>query len=120
MSDINNNGKIKISTDVIGTIVYNSMIEIDGVYNCSNSHNLINKIFKKNLNGINITIDKNENINININLIVKINYNVNEVARNVQNKVKTAVETMTGLNVNLINVKIIDIDTSKECENTNY
>lgn len=43
-------------------------------------------------------------------LVIKFGFNIVEVSKNVQEKVKTTLETMTGLTCRQVNVKIAGID----------
>lgn len=115
MADINcNGGEIHISNEVIATIAYTAMLEVEGTNDYSTlAKGIMEKIFKKSFKGVELSIEEN-NVKIDINLVVKLNYNIKEVAKNVQEKVKNSVETMTGLNVVSVNVKIIDININKE------
>lgn len=114
MSEINNNkGSIQISDDVIATIAHTAMLEVEGTYDYSTlAGDIIEKFFKKNFKGISLSIE-NKNISISMNLVVKLNYKINDVAKKVQDKVKNAIEMMTGFNVICVNINVIGVDISK-------
>lgn len=113
MSEINNNGSVQISDDVIATIAYTAMLEVDGTYDYSTlAGDIIEKFFKKNTKGVSLSI-QNKDISLSINLVVKLNYKINDVAKSVQNKVKNAIEMMTGLNVISVNINVIGVDIVK-------
>ena len=118
MSFKNNDGVVKISDDVLVAIVQTATLEIDGVYSVSTSFagEIIGKFGKKsNFKGISILNEENK-FTININLIIKQDYKLLEVAENVQNKVKTALENMAGLDIKKVNINIVSIEIDK---NTN-
>lgn len=115
MAEINSNGgSVQISDDVIATIAYTAMLEVEGTKEYSTlAGDIIEKFFKKNFKGISLSID-NKEVSISINLVVKFNYKITDVAKEVQNKVKNAIEMMTGLNVICVNINVIGVDISKE------
>jgi len=55
-----------------------------------------------------------ENITINIHLIMYYGVNIPQVAYDIQNNVKNAVESFTGLTVNEVNIGVEGIDKRKE------
>ncbi|WP_317367246.1 Asp23/Gls24 family envelope stress response protein [uncultured Tyzzerella sp.] len=115
MSFTNNNGIVQISDDVLVAIVQTATMEIDGVHsiNSTLASEIIGKFGKKTTSkGINIFSDENK-LTININLSIKQNYKILDVAQNIQNKVKTAIENMTGLEIDKININVASIETDK-------
>lgn len=118
MAYTNNNGVVQISDDVLASIVQAATMEIEGVYSLSSSFagDIIGKFGKKtSFKGINITNEDNK-LTININLSIKQNYKILDVAQSVQNKVKTVVESMTGLEVEKININVVSIEIDKNIE----
>ena len=61
-----------------------------------------------------IQVEEN-NVRIDLSVLMEYGYSAPKVCRKVQEKVKSAVESMTGLNVTEINVRIagVNIDKSK-------
>nr|WP_317358822.1 Asp23/Gls24 family envelope stress response protein [uncultured Tyzzerella sp.] len=115
MAFTNNKGIVQIADDVLVTIVHTATMEIDGVYSISSSlaSEIIGKFGKKTASkGINILNEDNK-LTININLSIKQNYKILDVAENVQNKVKTAIENMAGLQIDKININIVSIEIDK-------
>ena len=115
MAYTNNNGIIQIADDVLVAIVQTATMEIEGVHsiNSTLAGEIIGKLGKKpSLKGINISNDNNK-LTININLSIKQNYKIVEVAQNVQNKVKTIIESMTGLEIEKININVVSIEIEK-------
>ena len=113
-----NNGSIKISDEVIATIASVAVSEIDGVCGLMGSiaGELAIKFGKKNINkGIKVTSDDKE-ISIDISLIVKYGIRIPEIAWEVQENVKKAVESMSGLNVAKVNVHVAGVEFEKDTQ----
>lgn len=71
---------------------------------------------KKNL-AKGIKVDKNENkVKIDVNIIVEYGTRIPDVAFEIQNRVKKAVENMTGLGVEEVNVHVQGVDTNVKKE----
>ena len=95
-----NSADIVISDDVIEKIAKTATLEVDGVVAVTTSlkTDLIDKISKKNHNrGVNIVKDDND-ISITVSVVIYYDYNINEVASKIQDKVTDAIEAMTGHN----------------------
>ena len=109
---------IKISDEVIAVIAGIATTETEGVASvgaggiAANWTELISGK-KNNSKGIKVEIEE-KNVSIEIQLVVKYGVNIPEVASSVQYAVKNAVEEMTGLSVEKIDVKVIGIKTVAE------
>ena len=118
----NEYGTIRIADDVIATIAAMAAMEIDGVADMSGgvTSNITGMLGKKNTSkGVKLEID-NQKANIDLFLITRFGYRMPVIADEVQRKVKTAVEDMTGLAVSAVNIHIQGIvfdEADKECEN---
>jgi uncharacterized alkaline shock family protein YloU len=101
-------GTIKISEEVVTTIAGLAAAEVAGVAGMSGgiAGDLVEKLGRKNLSkGIKAEVNENE-ATIDINAIVDYGVNIHEVALELQNSVKNAIENMTGLDVVNVNVNI--------------
>ena len=115
-----NNGSIKISDEVIATIATIAVSEIEGVCGLYGSiaGEIVSKLGKKNFNkGVKITSTETDTI-IDISLTVKYGIRIPEVAWEVQENVKKSVESMSGLNVEKVNIHIAGVEFEKETEST--
>jgi uncharacterized alkaline shock family protein YloU len=116
---VNTSGdSIKISDEVIAVITGIAASETEGVVAvgsggiAANWTELISGK-KNNSKGIKTEIKEKE-CNIEIQIVVKYGVSIPEVAANVQYSVKNAVEEMTGLTVEKIDVKVVGIKTVAE------
>ena len=116
LSAIQENGSIHISEEVIASIAALAASEVEGV--CGLSANfgsdIAELIGKKNLGrGVKITIS-GDTVAIDCYVVALFGYSVIDIAKNVQERVTTAVESMTGATVSGVNVDICGITLPKE------
>ena len=111
------NEGIKISDDVVAVIAGVAVAEVPGVAGMAGVFaGGISEVFsgKKNLaKGIKADINEN-NAKIDVNIIVEYGSRIPDVAFEIQNRVKKAVESMTGLKVEEVNVHVQGVKTEKE------
>lgn len=105
-------GKVKISEDVIAIIAGVAATDVEGVASITGgiTRELILKTGVKKLSkGV-----KAEVVEGSVNIIIAVNleygYNVVETSKDVQEKIKFQIESMTGLNVANVNVKIASVN----------
>lgn len=114
-----NNEEIKISDDVVSVIAGKAVSEISGVAGMAGGFaGGISEVFsgKKNLaKGIKVDVEEKE-VKIDVNIIVEYGVRIPDVAFEIQNRVKKAVETMTGLNVTNVNVHVQGVNIPEEKE----
>ena len=100
---------IKISDDVISIIAGKAVSEVEGVASMAGGFaGGISEVLsgKKNLSkGIKVDIEEKE-VKIDVNIIVEYGVRIPDVAFEIQNRVKKAVETMSGLKVASVNVHV--------------
>jgi len=111
ITQIQENGNVMISEDVVSTIVEHSLMEVEGIDSISTKPgadiaDLIGKNWGK---GMKILIAEDNSISISCNVNVKYGFSVVDVASNVQNSLTTAVESMTGVKVTEVNVNVCGI-----------
>lgn len=108
------NDTIKISDDVVAVIAGVAVSEVPGVAGMAGGFaGGISEVFsgKKNLaKGIKVEIDEKD-AKIDVNIIVEYGSRIPDVAFEIQTRVKKAVESMTGLNVEEVNVHVQGVNT---------
>ena len=114
-----NNEEIKIADDVVSVIAGKAVSEISGVAGMAGGFaGGISEVFsgKKNLSkGIKVDVGEKE-VNIDVNIIVEYGARIPDIAFEIQNRVKKAVETMTGLTVTSVNVHVQGVNIPEEKE----
>ena len=108
----NNQGEIIVADEVIAVITGLAAMEVEGVASMAGNatRELISKIGIKSLSK-GVKVDVLEDVaTIEATLNLKYGYNVKDVSVKVQEKVKVAVENMTGLKVADVNVRVAGIE----------
>ena len=115
-----NNGTVTYANDVIATIAGVAATEVSGVAGMSGgiSSGITEMLGKKNLTkGIKVEVGTEEAA-IDLNIVVEYGSELHKVAEAVQENVKKAVETMTGLQVVEVNVNILGVNVKAEDGNS--
>ena len=99
------NGNVLISEDVIATIVENTLTEVEGVV--KGGADVVGK--KSWGKGIRISVSEDNSLTLGCNIIVSYGESVINVAKNVQEAVTTAVESVTGVTVTDVHVNVCGI-----------
>ncbi len=112
ITQVQDNGTVQISEDVIATITLNALSENDGFAGLSSKPgaDIMDIIGKKNWGkGIKVTITENNELHIDCDICVYYGYSVMGVAKNIQDSVASALESTTGVKVLGVNVNICGI-----------
>lgn len=109
-------GTVKIANEVVSIISGLAATEVEGVTGMSGgiTGDITEMLGMKSLSkGVKVEVGEKETA-IDIFIIVDYGTKISEVATNVQDNVKSKVETMTGLNVVEINVNVQGVNIPKE------
>ncbi len=111
ITQIQDNGSVMISEDVISAIVAHAVKEVEGVVGLevkpgADIAELIGKNWGK---GVKVTILEDDSIKIEANVNVAYGYSVVDVARATQDVIYNAVESLTGVAIHSVNVNICGI-----------
>lgn len=112
ITQVQENGTVMISEDVIGTIVDHTINEVEGVAGLSTKPgaDIAEIIGKKNWGkGLKITIGEDETLYVDCNIVVAYGQSVVCVAKSVQDAVTAALESTTGVKVAAVNVNVCGI-----------
>ncbi len=106
-----NLGEVNIADEVVTIIAGLAATEIDGVSSMAGNitNELVSRLGRKNLaKGVKVdVVDGSVTVDVALNAY---GYAIPDISAKVQEKVKTAIETMTGLEVNAVNVRIASVD----------
>lgn len=98
ITQVQENGNVMISEDVVSTIVTHAVEEVEGVDGLRTKKSW-GKVMK-------IQIAEDNSLTIDCNITVKYGYSVVDVAKNVQQSITNAVESITGAEVTVVNVNV--------------
>ena len=105
-------GEIRVADDVVSIIAGLAATEVEGVGSMAGNitNEIVAKTGIKNLSkGVHVDV-MDGIVTVDLNLNIKYGYAIPEVSKNVQERVGSAIETMTGLEVGTINVRIASVD----------
>lgn len=116
MNNSNGVGAVQIADDVVAMIASLAATEIEGVSamvgNITNE--LMSKVGMKSLTkGVKVDISEKD-VAVDLAVIMEYGYNIPTTCQKVQQKVKTAIENMTGLNCTDVNIRIAGVNMKKD------
>ena len=109
-------GEVKIADEVVAIIAALAATEVDGVASMAGNitNEVIGKLGIKNLSkGVKVDVLEGV-VTVSLALNVKYDYSIMEVTAKVQEKVKNAVENMTGLEVADVNIKVAGVEMDNQ------
>lgn len=101
-------GEVRIADEVVAIIAGLAATEVEGVASMAGNitNELVGKLGMKTLSkGVKLTVVDNT-VSVVLSLNLEFGFSVPEVSRRVQEKVKAAIENMTGLEVLEVNIQI--------------
>ena len=111
-----NLGEVKIADEVVAIIAGLAATEVEGVGSMAGNitNELVSKLGMKNLSkGVKVTVLEGV-VTVDLTLNIDFGKNILDVSRKVQDKVKTSIENMTGLEVADVNIRIAGVDMENE------
>ncbi len=108
-------GEVQIADEVVAVIAGLAASEIKGVAPASGTvtNELAGKFGKKISKGIKVLVGP-DSVSVDMALTLDYGYGIPETAKQVQEKVKLAIENMTGLLVKEVNIRIAGVNIVKE------
>lgn len=109
-------GEVKIADEVVAIIAALAATEVEGVASMAGNitNELISRLGMKNLSkGVKVDVLEGV-VTVSLTLNLKYNYSVVEVSGKVQEKVKNAIENMTGLEVTDVNIKVAGVEMENQ------
>lgn len=111
-----NLGEVKIADEVVAVIAGLAAMEVDGVASMAGSSpkDLASRLGVKSMTK-GVKVDVLEGIvTASLTLNLKYGYNIKDTTSKVQEKVKAAIENMTGLDVADVNIRITGVEMPEE------
>ena len=108
-------GEVRIADEVVAIIAGLAATEVDGVDSMAGNitNELVGRLGMKNLSkGVKVDVTE-EHVSVDLSLNIKYGYNIPDVSEKVQDKVKSAIENMTGLIVLDVNIRIAGVNMAE-------
>ena len=105
-------GEVQIADEVVAIIAGLAATEVEGVDSMAGNitNELVGKLGMKNLSkGVKIDVTE-EHVSVDLSLNIKYGSNIPDVSEKVQDKVKNAIQNMTGLTVLDVNIRIAGVN----------
>ena len=113
----NPNGTVTFATDVVAKMANLAATEVEGVASMTTGNSTIADIFTRRTQnftkGVKIAIENNR-VLVDVSIIVEYGNPVPDVAQGIQENVKKAIETMSGLDVQSVDVHVLGVSFEKE------
>lgn len=113
------NGAVRISDEVVGVIAGLAATEVPGVVGMSGSGiagSVVEMLGKRNLSkGVKVSVGEKQAV-ADLSIIVEYGVRIPDVAKAVQDNVRRAIESMTGLQVVEVNVHVQGVDFAEKAE----
>lgn len=108
--------EVKIADDVVATIAGLAATEVEGVASMAGNitNEWVGKLGYKNMSkGVKISVTE-DHVYVDLSLNMKYGYSIPKVSATVQDKVRDAIENMTGLTVDEVNIRIAGVEVPAE------
>ena len=108
----NSIGEVHIADEVIATIIGLATTEVEGVAAMAGNitNELISKVGIKNLSK-GVKLDRADgSFKVELSIVIKFGYSIPKVTAAIQEKVRATVDTMTGLSIDEISIKIASLE----------
>lgn len=109
-------GEVKIADEVVAMIAGLAAMEVEGVASMAGNatRELISKLGMKSLSkGVKVDVLEGV-VTVSLSLNLKYGYSIKDITTKVQEKVKAAIENMTGLEVADVNIRVAGVDVPEE------
>ena len=105
-------GEVQIADEVVAIIAGLAATEVEGVDSMAGNitNEWVSKLGMKNLSkGVKVEMAE-DHVSVTLSLVIKYGYSIPVISEMVQEKVKSAIENMTGLPVMDVNIKIASVN----------
>ena len=109
-------GEVKIASDVVAIIAGLAAMEVDGVHAMGGNltNELSSMLGRKNLSkGVKVQMEAGV-VHVDMMIHVRYGYNIPKISEQVQERVSQQIETMTGLTVSEVNIRVAGVNLANE------
>ena len=114
ISHVGKVGEVQIADEVVAIIAGLAATEVEGVVSMNGNitNELVGKLGMKNLSkGVKVTFSP-DSVTVYLALTLAYGYSIPKTSKQVQERVKLAIENMTGLAVKEVNIRIAGVNTT--------
>ncbi len=111
-----NMGSVQIADDVVAMIASLAATEVEGVSAMTGNitNELMSKVgVKKLTKGVKVDV-QGQNVRVDLTVTLEYGYNIPATCQQVQTKVKSAIENMTGLSCSDVNIRIAGVTIKRD------
>lgn len=109
-------GEVQIADEVVAIIAGLAATEVEGVAAMAGNitNELVGKLGMKNLaKGVKVEVSE-ASVVVELSIMMKYGYSIPDTSQTVQEKVKAAIENMTGLTVSEVNIRIAGVNLNEQ------
>jgi uncharacterized alkaline shock family protein YloU len=109
-------GEVRVADEVIAIIAGLAATEVEGVSSMAGNitNEIVSRLGMKNLSkGITVDVTE-EDIKVDVAINIAYGYSIPDVSAKVQERVRSAIENMTGLKVETVDVRIASVDMANQ------
>ncbi len=110
-----NFGTVKIADDVVAMIAHLAASEVEGIHGMAGNAgtDLLSKVGFRNLaKGVKVDIN-GDKVRADVAVVVDYGYSIPTVSQQAQEKVKQTIESMTGLTVTDVNIRVAGVNVGR-------
>ena len=118
IKDFGDKGKVIISEEIITVVAALAATEVEGIASLSGNitHDQVGKAGAKNLGKSVKVMVQNDAVSVDVNLLMEYGKNIIKTSQNVQDKIRTSIESMTGMKVSNVNVHIAGVEMEEQAQ----
>lgn len=112
IQEVSGIGEVQTTDEVVAIIAGLAATEVEGVVSMGGNitNELVSRLGMKNLSkGVKVTITGNA-VTVDLTLNIEFGKNLLETSKKVQERVKSSIENMTGLEVSDVNIRIANVE----------
>ena len=105
-------GDVRIADEVVAIIAGLATTEVDGVSSMAGNitNEIVTELHEKSVSQRRVLYTMDNEVKVDVAINIAYGYSIPDVSAKVQDKVKAAIENMTGLTVAVVNVRIASVD----------
>lgn len=118
IKEFGDKGKVIISEEIITVVAALAATEVEGIASLAGNitHDQVGKVGAKNLSKSMKVSVVDDAVSVDANLMMEYGKNIIKTSQNVQEKIRTSIESMTGMSVSDVNVHIAGVEMDAQTQ----